>query len=56
MLSLVANYNLLQNTQLYVTVDNLTNEAYENKAHPADGPGSYPQAARSYVGGINQKF
>ncbi|WP_116812279.1 TonB-dependent receptor [Steroidobacter cummioxidans] len=55
-LGFVANYDVLASTRLYVTVDNLTNEAYENRGHPVYGPGSYPQPGRSFVAGINQRF
>jgi iron complex outermembrane receptor protein len=53
---LVANYDLLDKTRLYVTVDNLTDKAWENKASPAYGPGAFPQPGRSFTAGVQQKF
>ncbi len=39
---IVANYDLLEKTRLYVTVDNITNESWENKASAVYGPGTFP--------------
>lgn len=50
------NYDLFESARVYLTVDNLTNEAYENRAHPIYGPGTYPQPARSFMVGFEQKF
>lgn len=55
-IGLSANYDLPTNTRLFATIDNLTNEAWENKAHPTYGPGSYPQPARNFMVGVEQKF
>jgi iron complex outermembrane receptor protein len=53
---LVANYDLFEKTRLYLTVDNLTNEAWENKASASYGPGAFPQPGRNFMAGIQQKF
>lgn len=42
--------------RLHLTVDNLTNEAWENRAHPVYGAGAYPQPGRSYMIGFSQSF
>jgi iron complex outermembrane receptor protein len=53
---LVANYDLFEKTRVYLSVDNLTNIAWENKANPNYGPGAFPQPGRNFFAGIQQKF
>lgn len=55
-LGLRVNYKINQQMSMYLTVDNLTNEAYETKARGYFGKGAYPQAARSFMIGIQSKF
>ena len=53
---LVANYDLLDRTRLYLTVDNLTNTAWENKASASYLAGAFPQPGRNFMAGVQQKF
>lgn len=59
-LGLSANYDLPKYSwgsgRAYVRVDNLTNEAWENRAHPIYGKGTYPQPARSFTVGYQHSF
>ena len=59
-LGLSANYDLPDflwgHGRAYVKVDNLTNEAWENRAHPVYGAGTYPQPGRSFTVGYQQNF
>jgi hypothetical protein len=54
--SLVANYDLFGKTRLFMTVDNFTNESWQNKASAAYGPGAFPQPGRRFLAGVQQKF
>lgn len=51
-----ANYKLTKNSKLFLTVDNITNEAYETKARSFFGKGAYPQPGRSFMLGVECKF
>lgn len=59
-IGLVANYEfprlLWGNSRAYVKVENLTNEAWENRAHPVYGAGTYPQPARNFTVGFQHNF
>jgi outer membrane receptor for ferrienterochelin and colicin len=57
---LSANYDLPGllggEARTFLTVDNLTNQHWENRAHPVYGPGTYPQPGRSFMIGFQQNF
>lgn len=55
-LGMTVNYQLNDQVQLYVTGDNLTNEAYETKARSFMHQGAYPQPSRSFTVGLQAKF
>jgi iron complex outermembrane receptor protein len=59
-LGLSANYDLPDvlggKGRVYVRVDNITNEAWENRAHPVYGKGTYPQPGRSFMLGYQHDF
>ena len=51
-----ANYEVNKDMSLYVTVNNLTNEAYENAYSDYNGLGAAPQPGRSVMVGTKYKF
>lgn len=51
-----ANYEVNKDMNLYVTVNNLTNEAYENAYSAYNGLGAAPQPGRSIMVGTKYKF
>lgn len=53
---LTTNYDLFQSTRLYLVVENLTNIHYETRGHATFGRGAFPQPARNFMLGVNQKF
>jgi outer membrane receptor protein involved in Fe transport len=55
-LGLVLNYQLFETTELYLNLDNLTDESWENKASAAYGPGAFPQPGRSFMAGVSLRF
>ena len=55
-LGLVLNYQIFETTELYLNLDNLTNESWENKASAAYGPGAFPQPGRSFMAGVSLRF
>lgn len=59
-LGLSANYDLPGllggNGRVFMTLENLTNEAWENRAHPTYGKGTYPQPGRNFMVGFQQNF
>ncbi len=59
-LGATANYDLPLTShgkgRVYVRVENLTNEAWENRAHPVYGIGTYPQPGRNFMLGYQHDF
>lgn len=51
-----ASYEMNKDMSLYVTVNNLTNEAYENAYSAYNGLGAAPQPGRSVMVGTKYKF
>ena len=52
----VLNYKINQDTTVYLTVDNLTNQGYEVKYHPWGGKGTYAMPGRTFMLGVEYKF
>ena len=50
------NYEVNKDLTAYVTVSNLTNEAYENTALYNHGPGAAPQPGRCIMVGMKYSF
>ncbi len=50
------NYEITKDWTAYVTVSNLTNEAYENAYYASNGIGAAPQAGRAWMVGARYKF
>lgn len=50
------NYEINDDTTAYVTITNLTNEAYENAYSAYNGIGAAPQPGRCYMVGMRYKF
>lgn len=50
------NYEVNKDLTAYVTVSNLTNEAYENTALYNYGPGAAPQPGRCIMVGMKYSF
>lgn len=50
------NYEVNTNLTTYLTVTNLTNEAYENAYSPFNGIGAAPQPGRAFMVGARYKF
>lgn len=55
-LGLSLNYAIDQNTRAYVTVDNLTNTAYETRISTTYKNGAFPQPSRSFMLGVQYSF
>lgn len=59
-LGVTANYDLPRvfsgGGRVYVKVDNLTNEAWENRGHAVYGIGTYPQPGRNFLLGYQHDF
>lgn len=51
-----ANYDLNKDTRVYLSIDNLTNIAYETKISSTYKYGAYPQPSRSFMAGVQYKF
>lgn len=50
------NYDLFAKTRLYLTLENITDESWQNKASAAYGPGAFPQRGRNFLAGVQQSF
>ncbi len=50
------NYEINDATSVYLTISNLTNEAYENTYSSYNGIGAYPQPGRCYMVGVKYNF
>ncbi len=50
------NYHIDKNKKIFLTADNLTNQAYETKARDFFGKGAYPQPGRSFMVGLECKI
>ena len=50
------NYHFDPNMKVFLTADNITNQAYETKARNFFGKGAYPQPGRSFMLGVECKF
>ena len=50
------NYKVNDDLTTYLTVSNLTNEAYENAYSAYDGKGAAPQPGRAFMFGVKYKF
>ncbi len=50
------NYDINKDTSVYLAINNLTNEAYENTYSAYNGMGATPQPGRSYMVGVKYKF
>lgn len=50
------NYEVTKNVTTYVTVTNLTNQAYENAYSAYNGKGAAPQPGRAWMVGVKCKF
>lgn len=50
------NYEINDATSVYFTINNLTNEAYENAYSAYNGIGAAPQPGRSFMAGIRYNF
>ena len=50
------NYEINKSLSTYVTVTNLTNQAYENAYSAYNGKGAAPQPGRAFMIGAKYKF
>jgi outer membrane receptor protein involved in Fe transport len=55
-LGLGANYRVNDKLLTYVNIENLTDTAYENRAHSVYGLGAYPQPGRNFLFGMKYSF
>lgn len=53
---LSVNYKINTNKSVYLKVNNLTNEGYENMYYKYDGKGAKPQPGRSFMLGFRYGF
>lgn len=55
-LDLGINYNASKSTTVYLQLNNLTNEGYEENVYPFMGKGAFPMPGRNFMIGVSQKF
>lgn len=55
-LDLAVNYAINKQTKVYLNVNNITNESYENRAIAVYGPGALPQPGRNFMFGVKYTF